>query len=230
VFSGIALFFCWYWPVGFPSERAGYTFFMVAVLIPFYYTTVGQAIAAMAPTVGIAGLLFTSLFSFVLIFNGVLQPFRSLGWWRWMYHLSPYTYVVEALMGNGLGGQPIICSDVEYATINPPAGSTCSQYMGPYMARAGGYLINPDSTSACQFCSFRDTDQFLDLSFNIKYSNRWRDVGIFVGFIAFNAALTYLFTYLFRMKQWNKSSLSEWQRKPTPKPEPTPEPKDVETV
>ena len=33
--------------------------------------------------------------------NGVLQPYRSLGWWRWMYHLSPYTYVVEALMGNG---------------------------------------------------------------------------------------------------------------------------------
>ena len=33
--------------------------------------------------------------------NGVLQPFRQLGWWRWMYHLSPYTYLVEALMGNG---------------------------------------------------------------------------------------------------------------------------------
>ena len=67
VVSGIMLFFCWYWTVGFPSERAGYTFFVVAVLIPFYYTTVGQAIASMAPTVGIAGLLFTSLFSFVLI-------------------------------------------------------------------------------------------------------------------------------------------------------------------
>ena len=54
------------------------------------------------------------------------------------------------------------------------------------MSRAGGYLTNPDSTTACQFCSFRTTDEFLDLSFNIKYSNRWRDVGIFIVFIAFN--------------------------------------------
>ena len=67
VFGGIVLFFCWYWTVGFPTERAGYTFLTLAVLIPFYYTTVGQAIASMAPTVEIAGLLFTSLFSFVLI-------------------------------------------------------------------------------------------------------------------------------------------------------------------
>ena len=54
------------------------------------------------------------------------------------------------------------------------------------MSRAGGYLTNPDATTACQFCSFRTTDEFLDLSFNIKYSNRWRDVGIFIAFIAFN--------------------------------------------
>jgi ATP-binding cassette subfamily G (WHITE) protein 2 (SNQ2) len=58
--------------------------------------------------------------------------------------------------------------------------------MDPYMARAGGYLTNPDSTAACQFCSLRTTDDLLDLSFNIKYSNRWRDVGIFVAFIVFN--------------------------------------------
>ena len=54
------------------------------------------------------------------------------------------------------------------------------------MSRAGGYLANPDSTTACQFCSFRTADEFLYLSFNIKYSNRWRDVGIFIAFIAFN--------------------------------------------
>ena len=33
--------------------------------------------------------------------NGVLQPFRQLGWWKWMYHLSPYTYLIEALLGQG---------------------------------------------------------------------------------------------------------------------------------
>jgi len=65
--SGIGLFFCWYWTVGFPTERAAYTFFMFSVLIPFYYTTVGQAVAAMAPTIEMASLAFTSSFSLVLI-------------------------------------------------------------------------------------------------------------------------------------------------------------------
>ena len=58
--------------------------------------------------------------------------------------------------------------------------------MDPYISRFGGYLTNPDSTDACRFCSFRTTDEFLALSFNIKYSHRWRNVGIFVAFIVFN--------------------------------------------
>ena len=119
---------------------------------------------------------------------------------------------------------------------------TCSQYMSPYISRAGGYLSNPDSTSACQFCPFRNTDQFLKISYNIDSSNKWRDVGIFIAFIGFNvrvpvfpaygargltwlvfqAALTYLFTYLFRMKQWNESRLFNWRRDSAPKPQPTP--------
>ena len=67
VFGGVMLFFCWYWTVGFPTERAGSIFLTFAVLVPTYYTTIGQGIAAMASTVEIAGLLFTSLFTFVLI-------------------------------------------------------------------------------------------------------------------------------------------------------------------
>ena len=58
--------------------------------------------------------------------------------------------------------------------------------MDPYISRAGGYLENPDSVAACRFCSFRTTDEFLDLSFNIKYSRRWRDAEIFAAFILFN--------------------------------------------
>ena len=67
IFGGILLFFCWYWTVGYPTDRAGYTFLVMSVLTPIYYTSVGQAIAAMAPSVEIAGLLFTSMFTFVLI-------------------------------------------------------------------------------------------------------------------------------------------------------------------
>jgi len=60
------LFFTWYWTVGFPSSRAGYTFLMMVFVFPFYYTTFGLAVASMAPSAEIAALLFSFLFSFVL--------------------------------------------------------------------------------------------------------------------------------------------------------------------
>lgn len=89
---GSTLFFvCWYWTVGFPTARAAYTFLIFVLIFPLYYTSFADSVAAMAPNAEIAALLFSFLFSFVLNFNGVLQPYRALGWWQWMYRLSPYT-------------------------------------------------------------------------------------------------------------------------------------------
>ncbi len=82
---GSSLYFlCWFWTVGFPNDRAGYTYLMIGVIFPLYYTTFGQAIASMVSTTELAAILFSFLFSFVITFNGVLQPFRLLGWWQWM--------------------------------------------------------------------------------------------------------------------------------------------------
>jgi ATP-binding cassette subfamily G (WHITE) protein 2 (SNQ2) len=67
IFSSSVFFLCWYFAVDFPMSRAGYTYLMMGVLLPLYYTSIGQAMAAMAATVEIAALLFTSMFSFVLI-------------------------------------------------------------------------------------------------------------------------------------------------------------------
>jgi len=182
---------------------------MLSVLLPTYYTTIGQAVAAMAPTPEVSALIFTSIFNFVLLFNGVLQPFRALGWWRWMYRVSPYTYLVEGLAGNVLGGQDVECSAVEYAHIDPPFDQSCSQYLGPYISTNGGYISNPGATSQCQFCQYRTADQYLGENFNIQYSHRWRNVGIFIAFIVFNTFCIYAFTYLFRMKKWKAPAVSK---------------------
>ncbi|KAH9854553.1 ABC-2 type transporter-domain-containing protein [Lenzites betulinus] len=198
---GSSLYFlCWYWTVGFPTDRAGFTYFMMGIWFPLYYTTIGQAVAAMAPNAEIAALLFSFLFSFVLTFNGVMQPYSQLGWWQWMYRLSPYTYLIEALLGQALGKQEIKCSAVELVTIQPPSGQTCAQYMGPYISAAGGYITNPDATSACEYCSFATTDAFLGTSFNIFYSHHWRNLGIFVAFIFFNLSAIFALTYVFRVR------------------------------
>lgn len=64
---GSSLFFlCWYWTVGFASDRGGFTYLMYGVLFPTYYTTIALAVASMSPTAEIAGLMFSFLFSFVL--------------------------------------------------------------------------------------------------------------------------------------------------------------------
>ncbi|KAF9228275.1 pleiotropic drug resistance ABC transporter [Gyrodon lividus] len=200
ILASTLFFCCWYWTVGYETSRAGFTYLMYAVVFPLYYTTMGQAVAAMAPTAIISSLLFSALFSFVIMFNGVLQPFSQLGWWRWTYRVSPLTYMIEGLLGQAIGRQPINCSSTELVTLQPPSGTTCGAYMGPYLAHAGGYLTNPEATSACAFCPFETTDQFLMLSFNIEYSHHWRNLGIVLGVVVFNVFALFALTYMFRIR------------------------------
>ncbi|KAF9242291.1 ABC-2 type transporter-domain-containing protein [Melanogaster broomeanus] len=200
IFGSSLLFICWYWTVGFDTSRTGYLYVMYCVVFPLYYTTLGQAVAAMAPTATIAFLLFNTLFSFVIMFCGVMQPFAQLGWWRWMYRVSPYTYLIEGLLGEGIGHQYVSCASIELVTLQPPSGQTCGTYMGPYMSYAGGYLTNPAATTSCEFCPFRTTDQYMLLSFNITYGRHWWDMGIMLGVTVFNVLAIFALTYLFRIR------------------------------
>ncbi|KAF8345691.1 pleiotropic drug resistance ABC transporter, partial [Amanita rubescens] len=198
---GASLFFCcWYWTVGFPESRAGYTYLLYGFLYPLYFSTFAMWVASMSPSPVIAGLLASFFFTFVLTFNGVLQPFRLLGWWKWMYHLSPYTYLIGGLVGQAVGRGPIQCAPKELVTLEPPAGTTCGDFLGPFIANKGGSVSNPSGTSGCLFCSSATTDQFLGPQFNIFYSLRWRNLGIFCAYIAFNVALIYILTYVFRVR------------------------------
>ncbi|KAA1475301.1 pleiotropic drug resistance ABC transporter [Dentipellis sp. KUC8613] len=194
-------FLCWYWTVGLPSGRAPFTFMMFSTVFPLYYTTIAQAVAAMSPSPEIAAVLFSFLFSFVITFNGVLQPFRQLGWWQWMYRVSPFSYLIDALLGQIVGHSQINCAPQEVVPLTPPSGQTCIEYMGPFIERAGGYLVNNNATDTCGFCSARTTDQFLGSSFNIIYSHRWWNYGLIWAYILFNVFAIYAATYLFRVRR-----------------------------
>lgn len=66
-FLGSSLFFlCWFWTVGFETDRAGYTYLMFGVIFPLYYTSLAMGVAAMVPSAEIAALVFSVLFSFIL--------------------------------------------------------------------------------------------------------------------------------------------------------------------
>ncbi|KAI9569369.1 ABC-2 type transporter-domain-containing protein [Boletus coccyginus] len=197
------VFFCWYWTSGFDSSGAGFFYFFYCVVFPLYYTTFGLAIMVISPNGIIASALFSLSFSFVFIFAGILQPYSQLGWWRWMYHVSPFTYIMEGLLGQALGNQLVTCMSTELVTIEPPPEMSCSVYMDPYITYAGGYLVNPNATAACAFCPFRMTDAYLQLQFHISYAHRWRDLGIVLGVVVFN--VRFHFSFLFRLH-----SLGAW--------------------
>ncbi|KAI0043049.1 hypothetical protein FA95DRAFT_1631947 [Auriscalpium vulgare] len=193
-------FLIWFWLVSFPGSRAGFTYLALGIAYPFYYTSLAQAVAAMSPNPEIAALLFSFLFSFVITFNGVLQPYVHLGWWQWMYRLSPYTYLVEGLVGQAVGNSQVVCSAIELITIIPPSGQTCGQYLGTYMQNFGGYVVDASATASCQFCTISSTNTFLQQNFNIFYSHHWRNYGLIWVYVIFNICSIYGLTYIFRIK------------------------------
>lgn len=124
-----------------------------------------------------------------------------------MYWVTPFHYLVSALVGQVIGHQDINCATNEFVTLEPPTGTSCGSFMTEYITRRGGYLLNEAATSACQFCSTRTTDEFLRDRVHIKYSEHWwymgkvfvvnswllvahqlRSTGIFIGYIFFNVS------------------------------------------
>jgi ATP-binding cassette subfamily G (WHITE) protein 2 (SNQ2) len=120
-----------------------------------------------------------------------------------MWYVSPYKWLIEGVVGQGrpysrngkpfvltsiiaVGKNQITCSELEYVKLEPPSGSTCLQYLEGFISKAGGYVLNEDATSGCQYCSFRTTDEFLSTSFTIAYSHHWRNLGIVIAFTVIN--------------------------------------------
>lgn len=101
-----------------------------------------------------------------------------------MYRVNPFTYIIEGLLGTGLGSAPMTCADTEYIRFIAPENSTCGEYLSSYISQAGGNLENPSATE-CQYCPVTDTNQFLT-SINVSFGHRWRNFGILLVFSAFN--------------------------------------------
>ncbi|SCZ91970.1 BZ3500_MvSof-1268-A1-R1_Chr5-3g08254 [Microbotryum saponariae] len=208
IFAGTLFFLCWYFTCGFDSspDRAGYAYLLYAVLFELYFASFAQFVAAMSANSMIASVLFSCLFSFVIIFNGVVQPVAQLPkfWSSWMYHLTPFTYLIEGLVANAIGGKTVTCGQQEFQVVVPPAGQGCVDYLSAYTSRAGGYAQVLDNGS-CGFCTYRNGDEFL-ATVGMKYSHRWRDVGIFCAYICFNYFAVFALTYIFSIADFKMSA------------------------
>lgn len=208
IIAGSIYFNCWYWGVWFPRDSfsSGYTWMML-MLFECYYVGFGQFIAAFAPNELFASLLVPSFFTFVVSFCGVIVPYIAMPhfWQSWMYWLTPFHYLLEGFLGVVTHNVPVNCVEREEARFRPPPGQTCEQYAGEYAQESGGYVRNA-SNGFCAFCQYSTGDEFA-ASFNVFYSHKWRNYGIFWAFVIFNFALVFLFSWLYlhgvrNLKRW----------------------------
>jgi ATP-binding cassette subfamily G (WHITE) protein 2 (PDR) len=126
-----------------------------------------------------------------------------------MYRVSPFTYLVSAVLSVGLSGTSVDCSSTELLTLSPPsAGMTCETFLGPYLQIAGGYVTNPNATTNCQLCTVSTTDSFL-AALSIFYSDRWRNIGILFAFVGFNIFAAVFLYWLARVPK--KRTIKEKQ-------------------
>ncbi|KAL4786468.1 ABC-2 type transporter-domain-containing protein [Aspergillus varians] len=191
------IFVCWYYPIGLynnakptdtVTERGGLMFLLIWTFLLFTSTFAHMVIAGieLAET---GGNLATMLFSLCLIFCGVLSSADAMpGFWIFMYRVSPFTYLVSAMLSTGLSGAAVECEAVEYLKFDPPENQTCEEYMRDYISITGsGYLQDPEATSQCAFCTMDKADTFL-LSVGSKFDEAWRNFGLMWVYIIFNIA------------------------------------------
>ncbi|OBZ78638.1 Brefeldin A resistance protein [Grifola frondosa] len=183
------------YPMGFGQGAAGVggTFFqlLVIVFMELFGVSLGQLIGAISPSMQIAP-LFNPFITLVLgTFCGVTIPYPTMGrFWRvWLYQLDPYTRMLSAMLSTELHGLVVRCKPEEFTLFSPPEGQTCQNWAEEFVTGFGGYLDNPNDTTACRYCQYSVGDEFF-LPLNIRYENRWRDVWILFAFIVFNIIAT----------------------------------------
>ncbi|KAI0375499.1 hypothetical protein BV20DRAFT_1073696 [Pilatotrama ljubarskyi] len=194
ILCGIVYWVLMVYPMGFGDGAAGVggTFFqlLVIIFVELFGVSLGQFIGAISPSMQIAPLFNPFIILVLGTFCGVTIPYPTLpSYWHWLYQLSPYTRIMAAMLSTELHGLTITCKADEFIPFNPPAGQTCQQWAGEFVTGFGGYLDNPNDTTACRYCQYQVGDEFF-LPLNIRYDDRWRDVWILFAFSVFNFAAT----------------------------------------
>ncbi|KAK3295231.1 brefeldin A resistance protein [Chaetomium fimeti] len=193
----VLYFFCWYYTVGFPHDtsRAGSIFF-VLLMFEFIYTGIGQFEAACAPNELFAALINPIVIGTLMSFCGVLVPYAQIqAFWRyWLYWLNPFNYLMGSILVFAIWDTDVTCSAGELALFDPAVNGTCGEYLADYLQGMGrgARLLNPDATSRCEVCPYRDGSVYLQALNLNEYYYGWRDAGIVVIFALSSYALVYL--------------------------------------
>ncbi|KAI2486915.1 ABC transporter CDR4 [Pyrenophora tritici-repentis] len=208
----VVIYFCWYYPIGLyknaqPTDEVayrGFQFFLMVLMFLLFTSTFSSMVIAGMETAEAGGNIAQLVFSLCLIFCGVLaQPGTFPKFWIFMYRVSPFTYMVSGLLSSGLANNVVNCAQNELIRFEPPQGTTCGDYMSPYIATNGGKLSNPNATNDCRFCTIATTNKFL-ANISSSYSDYWRNFGILWVYVVFNIIMALVLYWLVRMPKPKK--------------------------
>lgn len=165
LFTGLLYFVLWYYPAGYPtaSDVAGYALLMY-LLFHLFVLGLAQLVASLMPTLASTFMANGFFFMFLNTLSGTLSP-KSVtpAGWSWYYQLNPLFYFGEGTVTNVLGNMDLKCSSGELSTFESPEGSTCADAVDGWIQDATGYLVNPQSRGACQYCPYADGESYVSL-------------------------------------------------------------------
>ncbi|KAL1964230.1 hypothetical protein VTN77DRAFT_7188 [Rasamsonia byssochlamydoides] len=206
IITSIVYWLLWYYPTGLPtdSSSAGYVFLMT-MLFFLFQASWGQWICAFAPSFTVISNVLPFFFTMVNLFNGIVRPYSAYPafWKYWMYYINPTTWWFRGVFSSILPSAKVVCAPQEATYFNPPPGQTCGEYAGNFVANVAraGYLANPNATSDCSYCPYRDGREYMH-TLNVHDNDKWRCFGIFLAFVIINWVLVYFFIYTVRIRGW----------------------------
>lgn len=207
LFSTI-FFICWYFPIQLDNEasRCGVWWLNYCIFFQMYYVSLGLMIVYCAPDLPSANVLTGLALNFIISFCGVVQvPKLMPGFWKFMWRVSPFTYFMDNFLSILLHDRPVVCSREEFNYLQPPAGSTCGEYLEDYFANNNGYVNNPNDTSNCAVCQYKVGDEYLR-TVGMSWTHRWRNIGFYCVYIGFNISAMLGLYYILRVRRLSLTS------------------------
>ncbi|KAJ5757976.1 P-loop containing nucleoside triphosphate hydrolase protein [Penicillium nucicola] len=202
------IFLCSYWTMGFTNTPAiaGFVYFMY-LLLSVFATGFCHLMAALFPNATMAGYANSLSWVVLMMFSGIPVPHSALNdFYRpWLFWADPMRYFFGATVSSVLHDVKAHCAESDLATYDPPTGQTCYEYTASYMNQNPGYLIKPNATTLCGYCSYSVGDDYSS-TLDFFYSERWRDLAVFLGFCLTTITLVFFVTWITRvkMRQWRR--------------------------
>ncbi|KAF7681464.1 abc drug exporter [Alternaria burnsii] len=207
-----------YFLASFDVDPSKFWIYFLFVFVNTYCTTaLYRLFASVSPTIDDAVRYSGVGFNIMIIFTGYIIPKRQLfansPWFGWLHWISPIAYAFEGVFSNEFSGKTMPCSDADRIPRGPGIESA---YQGCLTQGA-----EPNSLVVTG-------DSYLDVAYEYKRADLWRNFGLIIVFLVAYTALSAIFAELFPFPESSAGSL-QFVKTPRSKRHSQPLPADEES-